>query len=36
MLFAPCLRFDININSIQKGGGWGGVEDDHAAALTWL
>ena len=34
MLFAPCLllqtRFHININSIQKGGGWGGAEDDHA------
>ena len=32
MVFAPCLqtRFDIIINSIQKGGGWSGVEDDQA------
>ena len=33
MLFATSLllqtRFDININSIQKGGGWGGEESSH-------
>ena len=40
MLFAPCLllqtRFEININSIQKGGGWGGAEDDHSDLNTAL
>ena len=33
MLFATSLllqtRFDINTNSIQKGGGWGGEENFH-------